>query len=90
MVHAQCVGLAEDVVYPLKPPLLKQQGHIQEKKNLWTKGPEWNNAAYDEKEKYYYFTHTAVDHTNLHPHFNQRKRMGTWKKEETHTRSKKR
>ena len=31
MLYARRVGLAEDVAYSLKPPLLKQQGHIQEK-----------------------------------------------------------
>ena len=31
MLYAWFVGLAKDVTYPLKPPLLKQQGHIQEK-----------------------------------------------------------
>ena len=48
-----------------------------------------SNAAYEKKEKYHYFTHSAKNHTNFHSHFNQRERMGTWEKEETHTRSKK-
>ena len=49
-------------------------------KELWIKGPEWNNAAYEEKEKSYYFKHPAQDTTNSHPHFKQRERMGTWEK----------
>ena len=43
-------------------------------KDLWTKGPEWNNAAYEEKEKYHYLTHPAQDPTNS---IIYRKRMGT-------------
>ena len=39
-------------------------------KNLWTKGPEWNNAAHEDKEKYHHFTHPAPDYTNSYPHFN--------------------
>ena len=31
MLSAQRVGLAEDLAYPLNPPLLKQHGHIQKK-----------------------------------------------------------
>ena len=30
-------------------------------KELWTKGPEWNNAAYEERKKSHYFTHPAQD-----------------------------
>ena len=45
--------------------------------------------ANEEKEMYHYFTHPAEDHANFHPHFKQRERMGTWEKEETHIRSKK-
>ena len=37
----------------------------------------------------YYLKHPAENHTNFHPYFNQRERMGSWEKEETHTRSKK-
>ena len=39
MLYARCVGLAEDVAYPLKPPLLKQQGHIQEKQKAMNQRP---------------------------------------------------
>ena len=39
MLYAQCVGLAEDVAYPLKPPLLKQQGQIQEKQKAMNQRP---------------------------------------------------
>ena len=44
----------------------------------------WNNAAYEEKEKYYYFTHPAQDHTNFHLHFNQREIMRSWEKGDPH------
>ena len=56
---------------------------------LSIKGPEWNNAAHEEKKKYHYFTHPAMDYTNSHTYLNQKERMGTWDKEETHTGSKK-
>ena len=39
MLYARHVGLAEDVVYPLKPPLLKKQGHIQEKQKTMNQRP---------------------------------------------------
>ena len=58
MFYTWCVGLAEDVAYPLTPPLFSSNKVTSRKiKELWTKGPEWNNAAYKEKEKY--FTHPA-------------------------------
>ena len=69
MLSAQRVGLAEDLAYPLNPPLLKQQGHIQEKQGAMKQRPEWNNAANEEKENSHYFTHLAPC-TNFHPHFN--------------------
>ena len=76
--------------HPLKPPLFSSNRVTSRKsKELWTKSPECNNIVYEEKEKYHYFTHPAEDHTNFYPPFNQRERMGTWEKEEAHTRSKK-
>ena len=90
MLYAQRVGLAEVVAYSLKPPLSSSNKVTSKKsKKLWTKGPEWNNAAYEEKEKYHYFTHPIRDYTNSNFYFNQRERIWTWEKEETHTSSKK-
>ena len=40
MLYARRVGLAEDVAYTLNhPPLLKQQGHIQEKQKAMNQRP---------------------------------------------------
>ena len=78
MLYVRRVGLAEGVAYPLKPPFFSSN-----------KGSEWNNAAYEEKEKYHHFTHAVWDYTNSYPHFNKRERMKTWEMEETNTRSKK-
>ena len=70
MPYTRCVGLA-----PTKPSLFSSNKVTSRKsKELWTKGPKWDNAAYEEKEKYHYFTHPAEDHTNFHPHFNQGKK----------------
>ena len=44
------------------------------------KGHEWDNAAYDEKEKSHHFKHPVQDITNYQPHFNQRERIGAWEK----------
>ena len=53
---------------PTKPNLFSSNKVTSRKsKELWTKGSEWDNAAYKEKEKYLYFTHPAEDHTNFHP-----------------------
>ena len=60
MPYARCVGLA-----PTKTPLFTSNKFTS--KELWTKGPEWYNAAHEEKKKYHYFTHPAEDHTNFHP-----------------------
>ena len=66
MTYARYVGLA-----PTKTPLFSSNKVTSRKsKELWTKGPEWNNAAYEEKEKYHYFTHPV-------PPFYQKERMGT-------------
>ena len=90
MLYAQRVGLAEVVAYSLKPPLSSSNKVTSKKsKKLWTKGPEWNNAAYEEKEKYHHFTHPARDYTNSHPHFKKRERMRTWETEKINTTSKK-
>ena len=76
---------SEDVAYPINnPPLLKHQDHIQKSKKLWTKGIEWNNTAYEEKEKSHYFPHPAQDTANSHPHFNQEKEWGRKKKWDPH------
>ena len=84
MPYAYCVGVA-----PTKTPLFSSNKVTSRKsKELWTKGPEWDNAAYEEKEKYHYFPHPAQDYTNSHPPFNKRERMRTWETEETKTRNK--
>ena len=90
MLYARCVGLVKEVAYPLNPPFFwSNKVRSRKSKELSTKGPEWNNAAYEEKEKSQYFIHSTQDTTNSHPHFNLRERMGTWEKNETHTGSKK-
>ena len=90
MLYPWGVGFAKKVVHPLKSPLFSCKKVTSRKiKKLWTKGPEWSNAAYEEKEKSHYFTHPAQGTTSSHPHFNQRERMETWEKEKTNTRSKK-
>ena len=90
MLCTQCVRLANSVGYILKLPSSQSNKVTSRKsKELWTKSSEWNNAAYEEKEKYYYFTHPAENHINFHPHFNQRERMKAWEKEKIHIRSKK-
>ena len=89
MLYAWYVGLAKNVAYPLKPPFFSSNKVTSRKsKKLWTKGPEWNNAAYEEKEKNHHFTRPARDYTNSHPHINKKERMRTWETEETNTRSK--
>ena len=47
MLYAQCVGLAKVVAYPLKPHLFPS------KKDAFkaSKGPKWNNAAYEGGER---------------------------------------
>ena len=85
MLDARCVWLVKDVAYRLTPPFSSNKVTSRKSKELWTKWPEWNNAAYEEKERYNYFTQPTPDH----PHFNQKERMETWEKEETHTRGKK-
>ena len=66
MLYAQGVELPNDVAYPLTPPLLfsSNKAISRKSKELWTKGPKWNNAANEKKEKYHYFTHSAHDYTN--------------------------
>ena len=72
IIYARGVGLAEDVAYLLESSSNKVTS--RKIKELWTKVPEWNNAAYEEQEKSHYFTHPAHDTTNSHPHFNQREK----------------
>ena len=79
MLYVRCEGLAKDVAYPLKPPFLKVTS--RKSKEMWIKGPEWNNADY--------LSHPAQGTTNSHPHSNQRKRMWTWEKKEINTGNKK-
>ena len=46
-LRTKCGTCSEDVAYPLKPPLFSNNKVTSRKsKKLWTKGPEWNNAAY--------------------------------------------
>ena len=45
MLSAQRVGLAEDLAYPLNPPLLKQQGHIQEKEKTMNQRPRMKQCC---------------------------------------------
>ena len=90
MLYTQGVGLTKDTAYPLTPSLFSSNKVTSRKsKKLWTKGPEWNNAAYEEKEKYHYFTHPAEDHTNFHPISTKEKEWESEKKQKTHTGSKK-
>ena len=92
MLYVQRLELVEDVKYPLKPPLFSRNKVTSRKsKNLWTKGPEWNNAAYEyeKKEKYHKFKHPTQDYANSRPHFNKRERMMMWEMEKSNTRSKK-
>ena len=85
MPYAWCVGLT-----PTKNPPSSQTTRSHPGKErpinqrLWIK-----QCCLEEKEKYNYITHPAEDHTNFHLHYNQKEKMGTWEKEETHTRSKK-
>ena len=39
MIYAWSVGLTKDVAYPLNPPLLKQQVHIQKKQGVMNQRP---------------------------------------------------
>ena len=70
-------GTREDIAYPLKPTSLSNKVTSRKSKKLWTKGPEWNNVAYEEK-KYHYFTHPAQDATNSYPYLNLIERIGAW------------
>ena len=63
--------------HPLKPPSSQA---TRKSKELWTKNPEWNNVAYEEKEKYHYFTYPEEDHTNFHPISTKEKEWGREKK----------
>ena len=70
MFNARGVGLAKNVAYPLKiRNFLSNKVTSRKSKELWTKDPEWNYAAYEEKENSYYFAHPAQYATNSHPHF---------------------
>ena len=66
------------VVWDLHPPKSFSSNKVTSRKSkeLWTKGPEWNNAAYEEKEKYHYFTHPVRDYTNSHPISTKKKEWG--------------
>ena len=78
MLYAQYVRLTEDVAYPLKPPLFSSNKVTSRKsKKLWTKGFEWNNAAY-EKKKTLTTLHTQLRIPPIPTPFNQRERMGKW------------
>ena len=74
MLYARCVGLAKDVAYPINP------FSSQATRSHPGKGPEWNNAVYEEKEKYHYFTHPAQKYTNSHPISTKEKKWGREKK----------
>ena len=81
LIYARSVGFVKNVAYPLKSLLFSSNKVPSWKsKKLWAKGHEWNNAVYEEKEKYRYFTHLAQDTTNSNPNFNQRKN-GNMRKE---------
>ena len=41
---------------------------------------EWNNAAYEEKEKFYYFTHPARDTTSSHLPLQPKEKNGELRK----------
>ena len=70
---------------PTKTPLFSSNKvTFRKSKKLWTKGPEWNNPAYEGKEKSHYFMHHQF------PFLFQLKRKNVdVKKKETTTGSKK-
>ena len=82
-------GTSKGCSVPTKIPLFSSNKVTSKKsKELWTKSPEWNNAAYEEKEKSPYFTNPVQDTTNSHPILTKRERMEPWEKKETHAWSK--
>ena len=75
MLYTQHVGLAKDVAYPLNPPpLLKQQGHIQEKQKAMNQRP-WMKQCCPWRERRVSPFHTPS--TGLHqfpPPFQQKRK----------------
>ena len=68
MLYVRRVKLAEDVAYPLNPPLFSSNKVTSRKsKKLWIKGPEWNNTSY---EKYC----ITISQHQFPSHFNKRER----------------
>ena len=82
MIYAWGVGLSKNVVYPLTPLFSSKKVTFRKSKKLWTKGSERNNAVYEEKENFHYFTHLAQDTTYIST---KEKEWGHEKKQETHT-----
>ena len=67
---------------PTKTPFFSSNKVTSRKsKKLWTKGPEWNNSAHEEKEEYHHFTQPARNHTNSHTLFQQK-----WKNDDVRNR----
>ena len=56
MLYARSV-VRENIAYPLKSPK-RNKVTSRKSKKLWTKGPEWNNATHEEKEKSTTTSHT--------------------------------
>ena len=85
MFYAQSVGLAKDVAYPLKPPSF--QAIKSHPGKTWSYEPKaLNETMLPIKRK----KSLAISPTqNRTPHFNQRERMRTWEKKDTHTERKK-
>ena len=74
MPYARCVGLT--------PPLLKQQGHIQEKQRAMNQRPWMRQCClWGERKVSLFHTPSRGPH-QFPPHFNQRERMGKWEKTE--------
>ena len=73
MLYAQCVGFAKDVAYPLNPPLLKKQSHIQEKQRAMNQRPWMKQCLWVERKVSLFHTLS----TGLHqfpPPFQQKRK----------------
>ena len=61
------------------PPILKKQGHIQEKQKAMNQRPWLRQCCLWREKKYHHFSHPARDYANSHPHFNKEKEWGSEK-----------
>ena len=77
MFYTHCVGLAEVVAYPLKPPPLpKQQGHIQEKQKAMNQRPWMKKCClWGERKVSLFHTPTRGPH-QFPPQFQPIKQLG--------------